>query len=113
MGHLKADDGRYERASREKSSVSRENLNLISPTNWVGADLTNSEAEQCLAAIQESLSESNIALELPVLERDRFRQILSDNLQNIDGDDFSPTAALSQTATQWRTVINEIGATEF
>jgi multiple sugar transport system substrate-binding protein len=100
---------RYEQAfANVPKSVCRESQ-LTGTATWVSSDLRPNEFFGYCGATAESLRQSNISAELPVVGRPRFRKALTDGLTAALEGKASPETALKSVADQWRAISKELG----
>jgi ABC-type glycerol-3-phosphate transport system substrate-binding protein len=100
---------RYEQAFvNAPKSVCRESQVSGSAT-WVSPDLRPNELFSYWGVAAESLRQSNISAELPVVGRARFRKALTDGVTAALEGKASPEAALKGVAEHWRAISKELG----
>jgi ABC-type glycerol-3-phosphate transport system substrate-binding protein len=100
---------RYEQAfANVPKSVCRESQ-LSGTATWVSSDLRPNEFFGYCGATAESLRQSNISAELPVVGRPRFRKALTEGLTAALEGKASPESALKSVADRWRAISKELG----
>jgi ABC-type glycerol-3-phosphate transport system substrate-binding protein len=100
---------RYEQAfANVPKSVCRESQ-LSGAATWVSSDLRPNELYGYWGVTAESLRQSNISAELPVVGRPRFRQALTEGLTAALEGKASPQSALKSVADRWRAITKELG----
>jgi len=100
---------RYEQAfANVPKSVCRESQ-LAGTATWVSSDLRPNELFGYWGATAESLRQSNISAELPVVGRPRFRQALTEGLTAALEGKASPESALKSVADRWHAISKELG----
>jgi multiple sugar transport system substrate-binding protein len=101
---------RYEQAFvKTPKSVCRESQ-LGGSATWVSPDLRSNELFSYWGVTAESLRQSNISAELPVMGHARFRQALTDGLTAALEGKATPEAALQGVAKQWLAILKDLGA---
>ena len=80
-----------------------------SPTEWTGTNLTTSESEQYVAAVREALQTDQLAMELPLLGRAKFRAALTKGLSEALKSETDAQVILSNVAKDWREIANQLG----
>ena len=83
------------------------------PGHWIGNPFNASERKAWLQAVIESLHQSQVALELPLLKRDRFRDSLSLTITKMIQEQISPDTGLPILAQQWEGIVLEEGKEDF
>src|SRR5262249_22070839 len=100
---------RYEQAFlNAPKSLCRESQ-LSAAATWVSPDLRTNELFSYQGVAAESLRQSNLSAELPVVGHAKFRQALTDGLTAALEGKSSPEAALKGVAERWRAISKEIG----
>ena len=89
-------------------SVCRESQ-LSAAATWVSPDLRTNELFGYQGVTAESLRQSNISAELPVVGHAKFRQALTDGLTAALEGKSTPAAALKGVADRWRVITKELG----
>jgi ABC-type glycerol-3-phosphate transport system substrate-binding protein len=79
---------------------------------WIGNDLTAGEKMQYVAAVTQSLENTQVVAELPVVGRYEFRAALTEGLARVLAGDDTPQDALSAIADNWKEIANKLGADE-
>ena len=83
---------------------------LEEPSRWAGAALVESESANYLQAVAESVQDTTLVAELPVVGRNRFREALTRRLSSVLSGDRDPQDALQSAAAQWEEIAAELGA---
>jgi len=100
---------RYEQAFlNAPKSVCRESQ-LSAAATWVSPDLRTNELFTYQGVTAESLRQSNLSAEFPVVGHAKFRQALTDGLTAALEGKSTPTAALKDVAERWRAIRKELG----
>jgi hypothetical protein len=100
---------RYEQAFvKTPKSVCRESQ-LGGSATWVSPDLRSNELFSYWGVTAESLRQSNISAELPVMGHARFRQALTDGLTAALDGKATPEVALQGVAKQWQAILKDLG----
>ena len=76
---------------------------------WVGTELAAHEARQYLNALAESLGDTRLVAELPVVGRRAFRRTLSEQIGKVLNGQTEPAPALQAAAEKWRGIRNDVG----
>ena len=76
---------------------------------WTGSELAEDEKFSYLDAVHQSLRDTRLVAELPVVGRAKFRAALSEQIGNVLAGKAEPAAALEAAAERWRKIIAEIG----
>jgi multiple sugar transport system substrate-binding protein len=100
---------RYEQAFlNAPKSVCRESQ-LSAAATWVSPDLRTNELFTYQGVTAESLRQSNLSAELPVVGHAKFREALTDGLTAALEGKSTPAAALKGVAERWRAISIELG----
>lgn len=79
------------------------------PSAWVGEELSAGEGAEYLHAVAESLGDSQLVAELPVVGRDRFRTALTAGVSTVLSGSAQPQQALAEVAHRWQQITEEVG----
>ncbi len=76
---------------------------------WTGTELADDERFQYLDTVAQSLRDTRLVAELPVVGRNEFRAALSEQIGSVLAGNAEPAAALEAAARRWREIIADVG----
>ena len=82
---------------------------LAMPNVWTTGELSSGEADQVVKAVADSLRDTRLVAELPVVGRTQFRDALSRGIGRFLAEEATAEAALKQVADDWRSITADIG----
>ncbi len=86
---------------------------LSNPAQFVGPELSGTEANAYLTTVADSLRASGLVFELPFPRRADFRRALASRLTDAVRHQSEPSAVLGEVAREWQALIEEIGRENF
>ncbi|MCY2965036.1 MAG: hypothetical protein NT069_15615, partial [Planctomycetota bacterium] len=86
---------------------------LSNPAQFVGPELSGTEANAYLTTVADSLRASGLVFELPFPRRADFRRTLASRLADAIRGQTEPAMALEEVSGEWKALIEEMGRENF